>query len=217
MLTNFTLAGLITNVIILVIALPVHEMAHAWVADYFGDMTPRMSGRLTLNPLAHLDVVGSLLLIFAGFGWAKPVPINPYVLGRRSPAAVMLVSLAGPASNLLMAILAAIPFRLGLVTPFYTTSTVLPTLSSFLWSFITINLALFLFNLIPIAPLDGEKILGYFFPPSWNQALARIAPYGPMILMAVFFVLPVFGFNLFSIILNPPLTFLQRLLTGVAL
>jgi Zn-dependent protease len=217
MLTNLTLAGLITNLIILVIALPVHEMAHAWMADYFGDQTPRMNGRLTINPLAHLDWIGSLLLVVAGFGWAKPVPINPYVLGRRSPAAVMWVSLAGPAANFLMAILAAIPFRLGLVHLDFATSAILPTLSSFLFAFITINLTLFLFNLIPIAPLDGEKILGYFFPPSWNRALSSIGPYGPMILMAVIFVGPLLGFNLLGIIMNPPLTFLLKVLIGVSL
>src|SRR5512141_2013044 len=103
-------AQLIARIIVLVVAFTIHEFAHAWTANYFGDDTPRMNGRLTLNPLAHLDPLGSLLMIVAGFGWAKPVPINPYVLQRRSPAATMLVSLAGPMSNFLMALIAAIPF-----------------------------------------------------------------------------------------------------------
>ena len=111
-----SLPDLITYAIILFTAFPIHEFAHAWTADQFGDDTPRINGRLTLNPLAHLDVVGSLMMIIAGFGWAKPVPINPYALQKRSPAAPMLVSLAGPMSNLLMAILASAPFRLGLVS-----------------------------------------------------------------------------------------------------
>ena len=101
--------------IVLITAFSVHEFAHAWTANYFGDDTPRMNGRLTLNPLAHLDPIGSLMLIFAGFGWAKPVPVSLYALERRSPAAPMWVALAGPLSNFLMALLAAIPFRLGLI------------------------------------------------------------------------------------------------------
>ena len=91
---------LIARVFVLMTAFSVHEFAHAWTANYFGDDTPGRYGRLTLNPLAHLDVMGSLMLIFVGFGWAKPVPVNPYALGRRSPAAFMWVSLAGPMSNL---------------------------------------------------------------------------------------------------------------------
>lgn len=111
-------SSLFARLIILFIVFPVHELAHALTADYFGDDTPRVNGRLTLNPLAHLDPIGSLLLLVAWFGWAKPVPVNPYTLQRKSPAALMWVSLAGPASNLLMAILAAIPFRLGLVSKY---------------------------------------------------------------------------------------------------
>src|SRR3990170_8923316 len=104
-------AELIARAIVLILAFTVHEFAHAFVADYFGDDTPRSMGRLTLNPLVHLDPIGSLLLLVVGFGWAKPVQINPFVLERRSSAAMMLVSLAGPLSNFLMAVLAAIPFR----------------------------------------------------------------------------------------------------------
>ena len=109
------LPTLISRIFIILIAFTVHEFAHAWTANYFGDDTPRLNGRLTLNPLAHLDIMGSLLLIVAGFGWAKPVPINPYALRKHSSAGVMWVSLAGPLSNLFMAILAAIPLRLSLV------------------------------------------------------------------------------------------------------
>jgi len=106
----------ISHIVVLLVAFPIHEFAHAWTANFFGDDTPRLAGRLTLNPLVHLDVLGSILLVVAGFGWAKPVPINPYVLSLRSSAAYMLVSLAGPASNFFMAVLAAVPFQLGLVT-----------------------------------------------------------------------------------------------------
>jgi len=172
MFQNLDPATLITRLIVLVVAFTIHEFAHAWVATRYGDNTPRLAGRLTLNPLVHLDPIGSLVLLTAGFGWAKPVPINPYVLTRRSASAVMWVSLAGPASNLLMAGIAAIPFQLGLVAisaAFIPSGSILPTLPQFLFEFVYINLVLFLFNLIPIAPLDGEKILSYFMPPPFQH------------------------------------------------
>jgi Zn-dependent protease len=218
-LLNFlpSLPQLITYGIILLTCFPVHEFAHAWVADRFGDTTPRANGRLTLNPLAHLDPMGSLLMIVAGFGWAKPVPINPYILQRRSRAATMLVSLAGPMSNLLMAILAAIPFRLGLVSIYrigQSASSPLPNLPTFLYLFIFVNLWLMLFNLIPISPLDGEKILDYFLPPAAARAFESIRPYGPIILLVIIFVLPLVGINVIGVIIDPIFNFITRLLIG---
>lgn len=205
---------IISRIIILLIAFTVHEFAHAWTANFFGDDTPRMYGRLTLNPLSHLDVMGSLLLLIAGFGWAKPVPINPYALSRRSSAAVMWVSLAGPLSNLGMAILAAIPLRFGLVPLTVNSTGILPSPASFLFDFMTINLALLLFNLIPISPLDGEKIATYFFPPSWSRALDSIRPYGPVILLLIVFGGQLVGLNILGAIMGPPLNALSRLLIG---
>jgi Zn-dependent protease len=206
---------LISHLIVLATAFTIHEFAHAWTANYFGDPTPEAHGRLTLNPLAHLDPLGSLLLLVAGFGWAKPVPINPFALNRRSPAAVMWVSLAGPLSNLLMAILAALPFKFGLVSAMDAYIDLmsagehfLPTLPQVLYTFVYINLLLMLFNLIPIAPLDGEKIAEYFFPPSWQRVLETIRPFGPMILLAAVFL------GLFSFIIYPPLNLLMGLLVG---
>ena len=215
MLFNLDLPTLITRLIILVTAFSVHEFAHAWVANSFGDDTPRLYGRLTLNPAAHLDVMGSLMLLFAGFGWAKPVPINPYALRRRSNAAVMWVSLAGPFSNLLMAGLAAIPFRIGLTNVFYASGTFLPTLPQFLMEFIFINLLLMLFNLIPLFPLDGEKVLEYFLPAQQSRALENIRPYSPLILFAIVFIGPAIGLNILQWIISPPLEFLMRLLVGI--
>lgn len=206
---------LISKLLILLIALPIHEFAHAWTADRFGDDTPRLNGRLTLNPLVHLDPIGSLLILVSGFGWAKPVPINPYQLGRRSPAAVMWVSLAGPLSNLLLAILAALPIRLGLMNSLYLSgSPVLAAVPQILETFMFINLILFLFNLIPLAPLDGEKIFSYFFPTSWSKALDRIRPYSPLILLLIVFVLPQLGFPVLNWIIGPPLNAISRLLLG---
>jgi Zn-dependent protease len=217
MLNFFDLAAstLIAHAVVLVLAFTIHEFAHAWTANYFGDTTPEANGRLTLNPLAHLDPIGSLLLIVAGFGWAKPVPVNPYQLHRHSPSAMMWVSLAGPLSNLLMAIVAAIPFRLGFISVFtaemdiFTASEhFLPTIPQLLYVFVQINLVLMLFNLIPIAPLDGDKIAEYFFPPSWVRVLDRIRPYGPIILMMVVFL------GVLGMVISPALGLLMSLLVG---
>ena len=215
MLFDLDLPTLITRLIILVTAFSVHEFAHAWMANSFGDDTPRLHGRLTLNPAAHLDIMGSLMLLFAGFGWAKPVPINPYVLRRRSASAVMWVSLAGPTSNLIMATLAALPFRFGLVQISFSSGTFLPNLSQFLLEFIFINLLLMLFNLIPLFPLDGEKVLEYFLPPRQSAFLINIRPYSPMILLAIVFIGPAVGLNIIQWIISPPLNFLLRLLVGI--
>lgn len=207
---------LMSRIIILVIAFSVHEFSHAKVADWFGDDTPRLNGRLTLNPLVHLDIFGSLMLLLAGFGWAKPVPVNPNVLGRKSSAALMWVSLAGPMSNFLLAILAAIPLRLGLVTRYTSVinSSFLPSPYAFLTEFIFINLLLMLFNLLPIAPLDGDKIFGYFAPPPLARVLDKVRPYGPILLLLFLFVGPRLGVDIFGWMMSPALPNLWYLLLG---
>ncbi len=211
---GLSISKLIIRIITLVIAFTVHEFAHAWTANSFGDQTPKDHGRLTLNPLVHLDPFGSLLLLVAGFGWAKPVPVNPYVLNQRSPSAFMWVSLAGPLSNLFMAILAAIPIRLGLIQYQISTSKFLPTAYEFAIEFIIINLALMLFNLIPLAPLDGEKVLDFLLPQNLRQGWNKIKQYGPIILLALVFVLPMIGIDLISMFLTPALSGLLRVLIG---
>lgn len=211
---GLSISKLIIRIITLVIAFTVHEFAHAWTANSFGDQTPKDNGRLTLNPLVHLDPFGSLLLLVAGFGWAKPVPVNPYVLNRRSPSAFMWVSLAGPLSNLLMAIVAAIPIRLGLIQYQISTSKIFPTAYEFAIEFIIINLALMLFNLIPLAPLDGEKVLDFFLPQNLRYGWNKIKLYGPIILLALVFVLPMIGIDLISMVLTPALSGLLRVLIG---
>jgi len=210
---DLTPAAVFANIFVLVVAFTVHELAHAATADWFGDDTPRLNGRLTLNPLAHLDPMGSLLLLVAGFGWAKPVPINPVALKRRSPAAVMWVSLAGPLSNLALALLAAIPFRLRWMTPDMP-SGFIPTLSQVFTQFIFINLVLLLFNLLPIAPLDGDKILAYFLPTEWEWRFDSLRPYGSIILLALIFVAPMFGLDVLGWVVFRPAMHLFTLFVG---
>jgi Zn-dependent protease len=214
LLTNPVPSMLISYLFVLVVAFTVHEFAHAWTANYFGDDTPRQNGRLTLNPLKHLDPLGSILLLVAGFGWAKPVPVNPYALQRRSRAALMWVSLAGPLSNFLMAVIAAIPFRLGLISRLELSLSlqtqsqhVLPTISQLLFVFIYTNLILMLFNLIPLPPLDGEKIAEYLFPSSWMRVMDAIRPFSLLLLVAI-------GYLGFKYIIDPPLQLLLGMLIG---
>ncbi len=213
-MAGLTAATLISRLITLVIAFTVHELAHAYVADLFGDDTPRLYGRLTLNPLAHLDPLGSLLILATGFGWARPVPINPLVLERRNPYAPMWVALVGPLSNLALAILAAIPIRLGIVQLFGPSGEIFPTASQFFTEFIFLNLILLLFNLIPVAPLDGEKVLTYLLPAESRGVLDQLRPYGPMILLVLIFVGPLIGLNLLSLVIGLPAQFLFSALVG---
>lgn len=195
------------------IAITVHEFSHAKIADLFGDDTPRANGRVTLNPLAHLDPIGSILMLIGPLGWGRPVPVNPYALNRRSPAALMFVSLAGPCANLLLAVLAAVPVRLNWLSPIPPVS-FLPSPYSFFNDFIFINLFLALFNLIPLAPLDGDKIADYFFPPSLGRLLEIIRPFGPLILMALLFLGPAVGFDFIGRFVYPPVSNLFNLLLG---
>ena len=208
-----SLPEILSRAFTLVIAFTIHEFAHAWAADRLGDDTPRLAGRLSLNPLRHLDPLGSLLLLVAGFGWAKPVPVNPYALQRRTPAGMMLVAAAGPLSNLALAILAALPFRAGLVGPTFVAGSLLPSLSGLLQTFIFINLILLLFNLIPISPLDGEKVLAYFLPPGGQATLARLRPYGPVILLLLI-ASGRMGVNLLGLLVGTPARQLFNLLVS---
>lgn len=183
---------IIARVIVLLVAFTVHELAHALTADYLGDPTPRRMGRITLNPLKHLDPFGTIMLIVAGFGWAKPVMVNPMNMRGNPRTSMAIVAIAGPLSNLVMAAMAAIIFRLGLVD---TANLLLGSQSSLTFAeviaqFLYINLALAFFNLIPIPPLDGSKILFAILPPELVYRLRPLEQYGFMILFAVVFFVP---------------------------
>ncbi len=195
---------------ILMVAFPIHEFAHAWTATRFGDDTPRRAGRLTLNPLAHLDMWGTLLFLFTGFGWAKPVPISPAAL--RSRRAYFWVAFAGPLSNLLLAIVAAVLYRfLWLSLPH---TGLIPILLRFLGSVVFFDLLLFFFNLIPIPPLDGDKVIAGLFPRLWEAYLAPLQPYAMPLLLIVLFVLPWFHLDILQWVVIWPTRVLGALLLG---
>ena len=210
---NLSTPELISRLVTLVIALTLHEYAHARAAVFFGDDTPRLAGRLTLNPLRHLDPLGSLMLVVAGFGWARPVPINPEQLRQRSPSALMLVSLVGPLSNMLLAGLGGLVFLL--LKLYVGTSLVRDTFfGKFLISFVLLNVTLCIFNLLPVAPLDGEKVLEYLLPEPARKVLYAIRPYGMFILLALVFVLPMLGVDVFGAVVRAPVQAISRFLLG---
>lgn len=212
---GLNLATIISLGITLILAITVHEFAHAITADYLGDSLPRSQGRVTLNPLAHLDPFGSLLFIVSGFGWGRPVLTNPHNYRIPIRTGMAIVAFAGPLSNFIMAMLAAIPFRLGLgdALNFGGVGEIVPSFSGFLLLFIQINLGLMLFNLIPISPLDGFKVALGVLPDQWANTLAGLEQVGPMLLLLLV-VSGRFGFNLLGFLVGPAQDGLFRLLVG---
>lgn len=176
----------------LVIAITVHEFAHAFAAEHLGDPTPRLLGRLTLNPLAHLDPVGTIALLIAHFGWGKPVPFDPFNL-RHPRRDSGIISIAGPISNMLTAILAALLVRVLLWVP---TVAHIPAIwvlyvILFLRTVSLLNVVLAIFNLVPIHPLDGFKIVGALLPEEQAHSWYQLQPYGFLFLLAI--ILPIAG------------------------
>ncbi|MCA9972380.1 MAG: site-2 protease family protein [Anaerolineales bacterium] len=190
---DLDIATLIARAIVLLVAFTIHELAHAVSADWLGDPTPRRMGRITLNPIAHLDPIGTIALLVAGFGWAKPVMVNPLNMRGNPRTSMAIVAAAGPLSNLVMAALFALPMRFGLVGLegfFGSSGSILPSLSMLLGEFVWINLILMFFNLIPIPPLDGYKILMGILPPEMGYRLRPLEQYGFIILLLVVFLVP---------------------------
>ena len=169
---------LIAVAAIILVALPVHEMAHAAMAVHLGDPTPRAQGRYTFNPIAHIDPLGAMLIVFVGFGWAKPVQWNPRNIDVDIRLGTILVAAAGPVSNLLMAAVAV----------FLVQFATIPILGSFLELFAWINVLLFVFNLIPIPPLDGSHILFALIPGDNFELRMVLNRYGFLILLITIYV-----------------------------
>ncbi len=182
---------------ILLYSVILHEVAHGWVAHLFGDDTAIHYGRLTLNPVSHLDPIGTLMLFLVGFGWARPVPVN-YSSFSNTRFGLFCVALAGCLTNILIAITALILLQFGVVNSNSVLYSVLPIV-------VKINIILGAFNLIPIPPLDGSKILMSFLPYEAQESLSSLEPYG-------FFIL---AFLLFTGLLNPVIALMQSLIYGL--
>lgn len=187
---------LICRFITLIIAFTIHEFSHALIAVQLGDSSPRREGRLSLNPLRHLDLWGMILVLTMGYGWARPVRVNQAALERNHKAGMMWVALAGPLSNFLLAALAAFLLKNRLIPPGPPTVPAwLPGPREFFTQFIRINISLMVFNLIPAAPLDGEKVAEYFIPDSMKNGWRQLQNNGYRILFVLFFILPYLGYN----------------------
>lgn len=187
---------LIVFVVSLLIALTVHEFAHAWVADYLGDPTARLQGRISLNPLVHLDPIGTLFMAFFGFGWGKPVQFDPFNLQNpRKDAA--LISLAGPASNIIVSIILSIVLRSFIFfnLPYVTAIGLIISI------FITTNLSLGLFNLIPVHPLDGFKIMGGILSRKQAMEWYQLERYGMLFLILL--IIPIGNTSMLDAIVGP--------------
>ncbi len=187
------LTSLFSNIGSFIILLPIrliaiigHELGHAWVSTKLGDPTPRNTGRLTINPLAHLDFYGTLLMLFTGFGWAKPVMINPmYYKDRKKGTA--LVSIAGPLANLVMATVGMIIYALLVVlhAKMGLSKSIFGALSNIAYVFIYTNLCFMVFNLIPIPPLDGSKVLGMFLPDRTYYKMLEYEQFSMILIMVL--------------------------------
>ncbi len=182
---------------VIFVTLPLHEMAHAFAADRLGDHTAKWNGRLTMNPLRHLDVFGTIMICLCGVGYAKPVPVNPYNF-KHPKRDMALTALAGPLSNLLMAALSLAIFRV-----LYTFVDSILILNMAAWvlvyTFASINIGLAVFNLLPIPPLDGSRIFGFFLPDRFVYTMERYAQYITLVIMAL----------LLTGVLDIPLNFLR--------
>jgi len=206
---------LVFVIISFLVAITVHEFAHALAADRLGDPTPRLMGRLTLNPLKHLDVIGTIMIVIAHFGWGKPVVFDPYNLRnpRRDSA---IISIAGPVSNLIVAIICAIcvhllfTFRLPLLSNSVIGVIVL-LLGTLLQSILVLNVMLGVFNLVPVHPLDGFKIVEGILPETYARQWKELEGYG--ILFLLFLIFPIFSSTPpISYVISPVINFITGIL-----
>jgi len=206
----------------LVTAVTIHEFSHALVASSLGDNTARRLGRLSLNPMRHLDPGGAIMMFIAGFGWGKPVPVDPHQLSR-GHTGTALVAAAGPLSNLIFAFLLAIPFKTGVLVPaslsldraaHVMTGGLSDGVADILALVIFFNLLLGVFNLVPLAPLDGSRVLARFVPPEHAATYNRVQRNGPGILVAIIMLDLVLGLGILWGIIGPVVRALTTAATG---
>jgi len=194
--------GFVGFVVAILLGITVHEFMHAYAANRLGDDTARLMGRMSLNPMAHLDPFGTLLIVLAGFGYGKPVPFNESRL--RSAMGVSAVALAGPFANLVLAALCAVPLRFGGANPLG------GAYEDILGQIVLWNCVLAVFNLIPIPPLDGSNVVYGLLPPQQRFTWRSYQQYGPILLLLLLF----FGARVLSTVVFGPALFLARLFAG---
>ncbi|MCH7712752.1 MAG: site-2 protease family protein [Chloroflexi bacterium] len=206
----------------LLVAVTVHEFSHALVATGLGDNTAKRLGRLSLNPTKHLDPAGTVMMLVAGFGWGKPVPVNQHNLSH-GQTGMALVAAAGPLTNIMVAFLLALPIKLGLLdwsapalnrVSYVMTGGLPEGLADILGLMIFFNILLAVFNLIPLAPLDGSKILAGLLPRNQAQAYARVERYGPALLVGLIMVDYMSNLGILWGVMGPAVRLLATVATG---
>ena len=211
MLLRLPMEVLIILLPILIFSLCFHEFSHGYMAFKLGDHTAARNGRLTLNPMAHLDPIGSLMILFVGFGWAKPVPVNP-VNFSNPRVDMMKVAFAGPASNLLLAFTGGLMMRLVNIVGLLQSEMFIQTL----YFFILINISLAVFNMIPVAPLDGSQIFGNMISKNNPELAWKLQMYGPKILMGIILIGMVTPFSVLGFLMMPFVKIFMYLFTGIS-
>jgi Zn-dependent protease len=203
---NHTLQQLVILAPPFLLALTFHELAHGYVAWSLGDPTAKNAGRLTMNPLKHLDPLGVIAFIIMKIGWAKPVPINPSYF-KDPQKGMLLVALAGPGANILLAIASAILVKFLVMVPIIPMY-ILKPLAGMLVASVWINIMLAVFNCLPIPPLDGSKVLMGLLPPQTARSYAKLEPFGFILLLGLFYT------GIISKVILPIITFANDLLLG---
>lgn len=210
------LYSLLLAVPAILIALTFHEFAHGYVAYRFGDPTAKHAGRLTLNPLAHLDPMGTIMIFIIHFGWAKPVPVDPRYLGNPKRD-MMWIAAAGPLMNLALALLTGIIIRIFIAAGLAggPSGGTLGIVFQMLYYSLYINLALAFFNLLPIPPLDGSKILAGLLPHKYAPTLYLIESKGPMILFGIIMFGWITGFHVLGVVIGPFINIFSSIFAGI--